>query len=219
MEPYTKELHDEGGEEQNDKVYSCTRCCITHAVAMRQPRRDAATHIPRLTVSLRHALELILLLDGVRVGGTLRGVDQFVRQALRDGLHVTKRGFARAGGDEPDRLVHATQRRHVDRLAANDTRRPDARGVFTGARVDDGIHDDLQRVLVGKQRDDIHGVLHDAHRHELLTVVAAVHHKRVHEALHNGALRFPEALRRVAARSVRDVHGVLRLDADVILMR
>ena len=62
-------------------------------------------------------------------------------------------------------------------------------------------------------------MLDDAHGHELLAVVAAVHHERVHEALSDGALRLAEALLRVAARGVGNVHGVLGLDADVVLER
>jgi len=42
--------------------------------------------------------------------------------------------------------------------------------------------------------DDFKGVCDDAHGHELLSVVAAVHHERVGEALDNGALCLAEAL-------------------------
>lgn len=53
-------------------------------------------------------------------------------------------------------------------------------------------------------------MLDDADSHDLLAVVAAVHHEGVGEALHEGALRLAEALRRVAASRVRQVGGVLR---------
>ena len=36
--------------------------------------------------------------------------------------------------------------------------------------------------------DDLEAVLDDADGHELLAVVVAVHHQRVHKALNNGAL-------------------------------
>jgi hypothetical protein len=39
----------------------------------------------------------------------------------------------------------------------------------------------------------------NAHSHELLSVVAAVHHERVGEALDDGALRLPETLDSIAA--------------------
>jgi hypothetical protein len=46
---------------------------------------------------------------------------------------------------------------------------------------------------------DLEGVGDDAHGHELLSVVAAVHHERVGEALNDGALRLPESLDGIAA--------------------
>ena len=54
----------------------------------------------------------------------------------------------------------------------------------------------------------------DPDGHQLLAVVAAVHHQRVGEALDDGALSFAEALAGVAAGGVRDVDG--RADLDVI---
>lgn len=60
---------------------------------------------------------------------------------------------------------------------AHDTGGADAGGVLTGPRVDDGVDEDLDRVAVGGEVDDVEGVLHDAGRHQLLAVVAAVHHE------------------------------------------
>ena len=73
--------------------------------------------------------------------------------------------------------------------------------------------------LSGEQVDDLEGVLDDAAGHELLAVVAAVHHHGVGESLHDGALRLAEALGGVAAAGVRQVLGVLLLDGNVILRR
>ena len=50
-----------------------------------------------------------------------------------------------------------------------------------GVPVDDGVHEDLDGVLVGEEVDDLKGVLDDAHRHQLLAVVAAVHHEGVRD--------------------------------------
>jgi hypothetical protein len=58
--------------------------------------------------------------------------------------------------------------------------------------------------------DNLHGVLDDADGHDLLTVVAAVHHERVGEALNDGALRLAEALLGVPPSCVRQVGRVLR---------
>ena len=48
-----------------------------------------------------------------------------------------------------------------------------------GTPVDDRIDEDLDGVLVGEQVDDLKRMLDDAHRHQLLAVVAPVHHQRV----------------------------------------
>ena len=65
--------------------------------------------------------------------------------------------------------------------------------------------------------DDLEAVLDDADGHELLAVVASVHHEGVDQALHDGALRLAETLGGVAARAVGKELGVLLLDRDVIL--
>lgn len=56
----------------------------------------------------------------------------------------------------------------------------------------------------------------DADRHELLAVVAAVHHERVGEALDNGAVGLAEALDGITAGRMRDVDG--GADLDVVAM-
>merc|ERR1712100_401712 len=152
----------------------------------------------RLPVSLGHALNLVLLLDGVAVGGTLGGVDELLGEALSDGLDVAESSFAGTGGQEPDGHVDTAQRRDIDGLAADHTSGTDAARVLTGTGVHDGIHDDLDRVLAGEEGDDLACVLHDAHSKHLLTVVATVHHQGVGDALHDRALRLLEALLRPA---------------------
>ena len=59
---------------------------------------------------------------------------------------------------------------------------------------------------------DLERVRDDPHGHELLSVVAAVHHERVGQALDDGALCFAEALDGVAAGRVRDVDWGSDLD-------
>ena len=51
-------------------------------------------HTTQLSVRLRHTLDLVLLLNGVAVGGTLRGVHDLISQALSHRLDVAERGFA-----------------------------------------------------------------------------------------------------------------------------
>lgn len=59
---------------------------------------------------------------------------------------------------------------------------------------------------------DLEGVGDDADGHQLLSVVAAVHHERVGETLDDGALCLPESLLGVSAGGVGDVDGGTDLD-------
>merc|ERR1711968_115562 len=135
-----------------------------------------------LPVGLSHALDLVLLLDGVRVGRALGSVDELLSEALSDGLDV-------------------------------------AEGCFASTRVHHSINDDLDRVLAGKQVDDVAGVLHDAHSHDLLTVVTAVHHERASDALYDWALSLLETLLRPTASGVGQEGCVGRLGCNVIRER
>lgn len=56
----------------------------------------------------------------------------------------------------------------------------------------------------------------DADSHELLSVVAAVHHDGVGETLDDGALRLAEALGGIAASGVREVDRGADLDVVAI---
>ena len=56
------------------------------------------------------------------------------------------------------------------------------------APVNDGVHQDLDGVLVCEQVNDLKGVLDDAHSHHLLAVVAPMLHQRVrHPACEDNA--------------------------------
>lgn len=106
-----------------------------------------------LTVGLGNTLELILLLDGVGVGGALGGVDQLLSKALGNRLDVAERSLASTGGEEGDGLVDAAEGRDIDGLATDGTGGTDTGGVFAGTAVDDGIDGDLDGVLVGHEVD------------------------------------------------------------------
>jgi hypothetical protein len=54
---------------------------------------------------------------------------------------------------------------------------------------------------------DLESVSDDADSHQLFTVVAAVHHKRVGEALDDGALSLAESLDRISTGGVGNVDG------------
>lgn len=106
-----------------------------------------------LPVGLGDTLELVLLLDGVRVAGALGGVDQLLSQALGDGLDVAEGGLAGAGGQQGDGLVDAAEGRHIDGLATDGAGGADTGGVLAGSAVDDGVDGDLDGVLVGHEVD------------------------------------------------------------------
>jgi hypothetical protein len=59
---------------------------------------------------------------------------------------------------------------------------------------------------------DLEGVSDDANGHQLLAVVATIHHEGVGQALDNGALRLAEALRGISTSGVGDVDGCSDLD-------
>lgn len=109
--------------------------------------------VKHLSVGLGDTLELVLLLNGVRVAGTLGGVDQLLSQALGDRLDVAERGLAGTGGQEGNSLVDTAERRDIDSLSSDGTGGTDSGGVLTGTAVDNGVNGDLDGVLVGHQVD------------------------------------------------------------------
>ena len=52
----------------------------------------------------------------------------------------------------------------------------------------------------------------DSYCHKLLAVISTIHHQRICEPFNYGAIRFTEALYRIAASGVRDVDGGADLD-------
>jgi len=166
----------------------------------------------RLSVRLGDTLELILLLDGVRVGRTLGGVDKLLSKALSNRLDVAESGLTGTDGQEGNGLVDTAEGRDIDGLATDGTGGTDTGGVFAGTAVDNGVNGNLDGVLVGHDVDDLEGVGDNADGHDLLSVVAAVHHKGVGETLNDGALGLAEALGGVTASRVREVDGLTDLD-------
>jgi hypothetical protein len=106
-----------------------------------------------LSVGLGYTLQLVLLLDRVRVAASLSSVDELFGQALGNGLDVAERGLASTNGEESDGLVDTAEGRHIDGLATDGTGGTDTGGVFAGTAVDNGINGDLDGVLVGHDVD------------------------------------------------------------------
>lgn len=71
--------------------------------------------------------------------------------------------------------------------------------------------------LSSQEVDDLEGVLDDAHGHQLLAVVAAVHHHGVGQTLHDGALGLAETLGGITSSRMWQVLGVLLFHSNVIL--
>lgn len=106
-----------------------------------------------LSVRLCNTLQLILLLDRIRVRRSFCGIDQLLGQALRDALDVAEGGLTGTDGDEGDSLVDSAERRDIDGLSADGTGAADSGAVFAGTAVDDGVDGDLNWVLVGEDVD------------------------------------------------------------------
>uniref|UniRef100_A0A8V5GUV4 Uncharacterized protein n=1 Tax=Melopsittacus undulatus TaxID=13146 RepID=A0A8V5GUV4_MELUD len=144
-----------------------------------------------LTVGFGHTLQLILLLDGIRVGRALEGRDQGWRWG---GPYIP------IPNGNVTTVIPASHPPHlgsIDELI----RQALCNGLDVAERGFPGAGAQQPNGLMGKV-DDLEGVLDDAHGHELLPVIPAVHHHGVGEPLHNGTLGFAEALGRVAPGAV-----------------
>merc|ERR1719272_375510 len=115
------------------------------------------------------------------------------------------------GGEEEDGLVHSTEWGDIDGLSTDGTGTADTGGVFSWAR-----DEDLHWVFAGEEVDDLERVLHDSERHQLLTVVSAVHHKGVDHTFNDWAVGLSEPLLGVSACSVWDNNRGTFLDCDVV---
>ena len=146
-------------------------------------------------------------------------VHDLIRQALSNRLDVAERRLARARGDQVDGLVDAANRRHIARLPPHCTAAANTCGVLTWTAVDDSLDVDLDWVLLCQQVDNLESVLHNAQRHDLLAVVAAVAHHGADHALHNRALCLAETLLLPAALRVRQKLRILWPARDVVLER
>ncbi|KAF8366406.1 hypothetical protein PRIPAC_84235, partial [Pristionchus pacificus] len=93
-------------------------------------------------VKLSDTLGLVLLLDGVVVGGFLGGVDQLVGQALSDRLDVTESGLV-------------SSRSHVDGLTTDGT------GASNTSRVPLSEELDLGKIALElKGGSKVHGLVY-----------------------------------------------------------
>jgi hypothetical protein len=109
-------------------------------------------HLP-LPVGLGHTLQLVLLLDGIRVAATFGSIDQLLSKAFGNRLDISERCFTGTDCDESNGLVDTAQRGDIDGLSSDCSGGADTCAVFAGTAVDDGIDGDLDGVLVGHNVD------------------------------------------------------------------
>merc|ERR1719209_2173969 len=71
------------------------------------------------------------------------------------------------------------QRSQINSLTPDGSCSSNTSRVLAGTRVDNGVHNNLERVLASEKMDNLEGMLHNPHGHQLLTIVPAMHHERV----------------------------------------
>ena len=171
------------------------------------PNIETNPAVTNLSVGLGDSLNLVLLLDGERVGGFLGAVHDLISQALSTRLDVSEGTVSSTLSDQRKGLINSSEWGDIDSLSSDNTTRSDTGGVFSGTSVLDGINEDLDRILIGQKMNDLEGLLDDSDSHLLLTVVATLHHHRVDESLNNGAGGLSETLLLITAGGVGEVYG------------
>ena len=74
-------------------------------------------------------------------------IDKLISQTLGNRLDVSEGGVPGSGTQQPDGLVHTSQRGHVHSLSSHGTGTTDPGGVLTRSTVDNGVHQHLERIL------------------------------------------------------------------------
>ena len=74
-----------------------------------------------LPITLRHALQLILLLNRIAVAASFGRIDQLLCQTFSHALDIPESRLAGTNCEESDRLVDTAQGRDVDGLTADGT--------------------------------------------------------------------------------------------------
>ena len=147
----------------------------------------------------------------------LFGIDNFVSQALSNGLVSLDGTVTRSVGDQVDGLVDSSEGRNVDGLLSDDTSSSDTGGVFSGTSLQNGIDEDFKGVLASKEVNDLESVSHDSDGLDFLSGIAAVELHGAYESFDDGAESFSESFGLISASGVGDEDlGLGGLDCDVI---
>lgn len=88
-------------------------------------------HFPFLTVRLCDTLDLVLLLNSIRVGRSLSCINKFISQTLCNCLDRSKRRLSRTRAQQVQSNIDTSHRRHINRLSTHSSSRSDTRGIFT----------------------------------------------------------------------------------------
>jgi len=93
-------------------VYKLQNASMTICVLPSCPLAPHASpaNVMRLSVRLGNTLQLVLLLDRIRVRRTLGSVDHLLSKALSNRLDVSESSFSCADGDQGDSLVNSSKR-------------------------------------------------------------------------------------------------------------
>jgi len=166
----------------------------------------------RLSVGLGDTFQLVLFLNGIRVGRALCCIDKLISKAFGDGLDVPEGALASADGEEGDGLVDTAQRRHINSLSPDGTLRANTGAIFSWACVDNSIDEDLYGILVCKEVDDLEGMCDDSDSQDLLAVVTTVHHEGIHKTFDDGHLSLLELLALVSTESVWQIDSMADLN-------
>merc|ERR1712241_1432885 len=142
----------------------------------------------RLSVRFGNTLQLVLLLDGIAVAGSLSSVDQLISQALGDRLDVTESCFPCSSAEQPDSLVHASQGGNINSLSSDCSLSTNTGRILTRSGVDDSINQNLKRILASSEIDDLKAVFDNTNSHKFLAVVTSMHHQTVDQTLNDRTL-------------------------------
>ena len=183
---------------ESSSVQTCWNC---NMICWLRSEKTSWNIFDTMKYPLRNASK-IKWLDCVAVGRLLCAIHDLIGQALGDGLDVSEGTVSCTSANQVDGLIHSAQWGHIYSLTAHHTCWTHTCGVFTRTPVLHSIHEHLDGVLVGEEVDDLEGMLDNAHCHELLAVVAAMHHHGAHQALNDGAQSLSEASHLVSALSV-----------------
>ena len=100
----------------------------------------APENVDILAVHLSNTLDLVLLLDGIAIGGSSSGVDDLVSKALSDGLDITEGRLTSTSGHQVDGLVHATEGRDIHGLPTYNTGGTHAGRILARSGVCHSVH-------------------------------------------------------------------------------